>query len=133
MLNKLFVVLLPPALAMIVVAQSGVDVCVHPDGAGPTIAIDPAAVEKEYRQILSKPAGIELARSEVPKASPLPACRFRDKRVAQVAELPERVVGREFRVDRGDVPADVSDRFHLKCAPCRVKVLDRTHVEISEE
>ncbi len=110
---------LSPLLVAALVAQSD-EVCAHPDGAGRTIAYEPAT--------WSPPRGIEISRSLRTEGRPLPACPRQESRAIPM-KVPAKLVGKEW-VFEGGLPADLVDRFKLRCLPCRVRFeADRAVVE----
>ena len=116
------------------VVQQDERVCAHRDGRGTTQAVDPAAVEKAYREAFSTAARIETAATSWKRAT-LPACSGRQTRRVQIPKVSETLVGRRWVFSREDPPisADAYRWFHVRCVPSAVTVIDPTHLEIVEE
>jgi hypothetical protein len=131
--SKVLIALSPLAVAALLLAQGSEEVCAHPDGEGPTLAVDADAVERSYRRLIAVPRDIERADPRPVQRVELPACRFRGVRRASIEPVPDILVGREFTFGPGrEASEELLKRLGVRCATSRVKILRRDQVEIEE-
>lgn len=132
--SKIALALSPLLLAAVWIGPSD-ELCRHPDGAGPTQAIDPEGIERGYRERLTRPAAPDWAESKPPKRAALPDCGTRSVRTVEIPPVTEKLVGHELFFSREDpaLAPEAAERLHLRCLNSRVKIVDRTHLVITEE
>lgn len=119
---------------LVFMVQQDEKVCSHRDGRGATRAIDPAAIERAYRDAFLPSLRVETASTSWKRAA-LPSCGARRTRRESISKVSEKLVGRRWTFSAGDPPiAEEAYRwFRVRCVPSTVTIVDSTHVEVIEE